>query len=840
MRRALVKSLVVVVAFAPLACNEIIGVDEPVFDPSITSGAGGDSGGGNGGMAGVGGMGGSNCLPMEVACDNNDEDCNGHIDDISLLTCGLGVCKKTVQSCEMGMLQECTPGMPDPNELCDDNNDGIDDNCNGQIDEGCPCVKGAVQLCYSGTAETRNVGACKDGTQTCIETNQWGPCTNDVLPALETCNAIDDDCNGEVDDGFGETTCGVGECLTTVPNCVPGNPGSMCVPKDPIAELCNGKDDNCDGAVDDGNPESGVDCMTGLMGLCGPGRTECLGGVLMCNPTIMMMPETCNNIDDDCDGLVDEENPGGGVTCPTGQMGECANGTTTCMNGAINCIAPTAMMDICDGLDNDCDGTADNHGVGVGNPCMTGMLGECSGGFTSCDSGVLSCAQTKSPMNEVCDNLDNDCDGMVDDGNPNGGATCTLMGQKGACAVGTMVCQAGILTCTQTVQPSTETCDGVDNDCDGDVDEGPTLGCGTCQSVVVPTTGMGGCTSLQLPATVTLTETCKQVFPPPTNMSVPVTIANPGTQYYVSPSGNDNNDGTTPAKAWNTLCRALAAVRPGNTILVAQGQYLSASIVVAKGVTVKGGYSANFNQWNPEMYPTIVYGRLTLDHTSAVWGGFRMIGNPITTNQSHHVLRAGAFVRNYVETMFSSTAASQATAIDATACAGATVTMTGNDVYAGTTSNATPMRAVGFGYQRGALVLDSNRVCSQGRTATNGQAFALNGFGTDNASAGSVLLRNNLLETAVAPGSVIRIAGATGTVDFSTIMTNNTLLGFESGITGAAGTGTGKMRWKLTNNVAFSLSPTGLGVSLGAVTGVTFESAENNLIFGFSTNSLSP
>jgi hypothetical protein len=69
-------------------------------------------------------------------------------------------------------------------------------------------------------------------------------------------------------------------------------------------------------------------------------------------------------------------------------------------------------------------------------------------------------------------------------------------------------------------------------------------------------------------------------------------------------------------------------------------------------------------------------------------------------------------------------------------------------------------------------------------------------------------------------------------------MTNNTLLGWESGVGGTAATNNGKMRWKLTNNIVFTLSGNGTGVSLGAGSGVSFDTAENNLVFGFSNNAL--
>jgi hypothetical protein len=162
------------------------------------------------------------------------------------------------------------------------------------------------------------------------------------------------------------------------------------------------------------------------------------------------------------------------------------------------------------------------------------------------------------------------------------------------------------------------------------------------------------------------------------------------------------------------------------------------------------------------------------------------------------------------------------------------MTLLGNDVYTGA-ANATPLRSIYFGYQRGALIMDSNRMCAQGRLT--GQAFVVNGFGPNTTDVGSLLLKNNLLETANSGGYVVFLAGQNGGVDFTTTMTNNTLLGWESGAGGTAAS-SGKMKWRLTNNILFSVNGNATGVSFGAGTGVSFDAAENNLVFGFSVNAL--
>jgi hypothetical protein len=403
-------------------------------------------------------------------CNGKDDDCDGQVDEGFQINepCseGTGACENngTIQCISLEE-SACSVGAATPTtEVCDDD---IDNDCDGQTDcADVDCVHEAICAC---------------------------------VPQIEVCNGLDDDCDGLTDEeplpGVGDE-CGsdIGECTKGVLYCDSESHGLKCSGQGPVTETCDGLDNDCDGFIDgfdvpcyvpQDEEDDGCVVGSGCKGECRTGWSSCekssgkydFGACIgQVNPVV----ELCNGIDDDCDGETDEDwvDDGLHASCDNGQKFGClTHGTYECgPDGAsVTCTAPsvTPGPEVCNGSDDDCDGETDEAedlDAPVGNACG----GICSG-VLICKDGEIVCS-TQGGSTEVCDGLDNDCDGFIDEGDlPDTGEDCADdgmedVGDVGLCEFGKTACVDGRIVCNGYVGPADETCNGEDDDCDGVVD----------------------------------------------------------------------------------------------------------------------------------------------------------------------------------------------------------------------------------------------------------------------------------------------------------------------------------------------------------------------------------
>ncbi len=271
-------------------------------------------------------------------------------------------------------------------EVCD----GRDNDLDGATDEHA----------FNGVSAVEVGAVCRDGAQcgtlACAADGGWACSALGACTADSTCDGFDDDGDGSTDEEFDgtETRCGIGACAATgTRSCSDGVIAETCTPgakAEATDVTCDGIDGDCDGDEDeefrDGLSRCGV-------GACeATGQATCIFGALIdtCVPktSSKRVDDTCNSLDDDCDGTSDEEVAATPTTCGSGA---CAgSGAMTCVNGAMTdtCRPSGPATDVtCDGIDDDCDGGTDEDNVATVTTCG---VGACAGnsGSSACSNGA--------------------------------------------------------------------------------------------------------------------------------------------------------------------------------------------------------------------------------------------------------------------------------------------------------------------------------------------------------------------------------------------------------------------------------------------------------------------
>ncbi len=459
-------------------------------------------------------------------CNGEDDDCDGIVDADALDALpwyadedadAYGDASTEVYACEAP-----EGWVPDPFDCVDTDAtispaavevcNGVDDDCDGQVDlDAADVPVGYVDLDGDGWGGEAVVGSCAGVDPGLVL--EGGDCDDDVdwihPDADEFCDEIDTNCDGDLDAGAldalpwyaDDDADGYGNAATEVVQCeapagwVPDD--ADCVDTDntispAAAEVCNGVDDDCTGVADEG-------CTTGDTGAVDTGTPADTG----------TPPDTgdTGGGGGDCTGTWAADVDGDGFGDPASVVTGCQPDPTW-IEDTSDCddLDPTVNPDaaeVCDGLDNDCDGTvdvgaadaqlwyADADGDGVGTAASFRRACEVPGGYTDttgdCDDAD---ADVFPGAIERCDGIDNDCDEGADEVSAVDAATWFVDRDGDG--------HAGALTRVACTQPSNglatsddcddgdaavfpgapEVCNDTDDDCNGLVDDGTSVGAG--------------------------------------------------------------------------------------------------------------------------------------------------------------------------------------------------------------------------------------------------------------------------------------------------------------------------------------------------------------------------
>ena len=514
----------------------------------------------------------------ETCATEYDDNCDGLNNVVGATACtnfytdvdldGFGTGTATCQCFQSGTKTalsggDCNDGLAAVNpaaiELCD----AVDNNCNGTTDDACDAD--ADLYCSTGKVITSTALCTKSSKPAAGSTKPGDDCNDSVAtvnPGMaEICDNLDNNCNVSVDEGCDDDNdnyCDSGMTLSgTVVTCTAG--GGDCNDNDAgvkpgATENCTTvADDNCNGVT---NEQGGLGCTTYYLDADNDGygiaNTQCWCAISGnyratkggdCNDlNAAVFPntsaESCNNVDDNCNGVTDEG-------CDDDKDGYCDSTmtyttSTVCPSGGGDCddnsnqVKPNAT-ELCDDLDNNCNTQTDEGCNGDGDAYCS-KLKVTIGTPKVCTAGGGDCDDTTSLVSpaavESCNSKDDNCNGLTDEAGATGCSNWYYDGDQDGYGTSSFLCQcaaSGLYTtkttgdcndtCPTCAPGKAEMCDGLDNNCNNSVDEGCNGdGDGYCTKAMttvgtpaVCTKGGGDCNDVLATINPGANETCNNV-----------------------------------------------------------------------------------------------------------------------------------------------------------------------------------------------------------------------------------------------------------------------------------------------------------------------------------------